>query len=283
MKHRLLCVFGALTVLTAVRAVDLAPDSPAGCVFYESGSNIAHIASTTAVILDGDGTLHGLFYIASQSGGLPNLSNRSDGVWSYRKIDSMTAALTFTTGPSGDQHVDSRVLTFTSGTAGHAGSYDPPAIVGGSVGGPFRLVSQAVRSPLSNCSNRSVVSSGGSAFAGFVVTDSAPRAVLIRAVGPGLGQFGLTGFLKTPKLSVVAAADNRVVASNSGWTSTTGGLNGTVAIRQTSALVGAFALPEGSHDSATIVNLSAGAYIAQVSSDDSNDSGQALIEIYILP
>jgi hypothetical protein len=48
-------------------------------------------------------------------------------------------------------------------------------------------------------------------------------------------------------------------------------------------MTGAFALPELSKDSATIVALNAGAYIAEVTSTDFADSGEVLVEVYMLP
>ena len=50
-----------------------------------------------------------------------------------------------------------------------------------------------------------------------------------------------------------------------------------------SAAVGAFPLSAGSKDAVVILSLPAGAYVAQVTSPDAADSGQALIEVYILP
>jgi hypothetical protein len=59
--------------------------------------------------------------------------------------------------------------------------------------------------------------------------------------------------------------------------------DGSIAIRRTSAMVGAFALPEGSKDSATIVVLPEGPYVAEVASTESADAGEALVEVYMLP
>ena len=49
------------------------------------------------------------------------------------------------------------------------------------------------------------------------------------------------------------------------------------------ASVGAFPLPEGSKDAAVIIRLQPGSYVAQASAVDPTESGQVLIEVYILP
>ena len=59
---------------------------------------------------------------------------------------------------------------------------------------------------LGNLSIRSLVSAGaGTLVAGVTVTDH-ERYVLIRGVGPSLGAFGISGFLRKPMLSVHGAS-----------------------------------------------------------------------------
>ena len=272
-------------IIIAGRCWASVPDAPTGFAYYESGRTIARTTFIMAIVLKGDGTYQGLFVLGSGPGAVVppyTVGNLEDGTWSYRKTDSVTATLTVTNNSGTGPIRGVRTLQFSSDVAGFAARDD--VISGGSTGGAFRLVSQATRSPLANCSNRSFVESGGSAFAGFVVTDPAPRAVLIRAVGPSLGQFGIADFLKTPQLSVVAASNNSVVSNAGSWSSNVGkSIDGSIAISRTSAFVGAFPFLAGSNDSATIVYLSAGAYIAQATSADPTDSGQVLVEVYMLP
>jgi hypothetical protein len=108
-------------------------------------------------------------------------------------------------------------------------------------------------------------------IAGFVVAGQTPVRVLIRAVGPTLGAFGLTGTLADPKLEVFRG--DAKVAENDNWDATAGA---------TFASVGAFAFGAGSRDAAAVVSLSPGAYSAQVSGVG-NTRGIALIEVYELP
>lgn len=67
-----------------------------------------------------------------------------------------------------------------------------------------------------NLSTRVRVSAGaGVAIPGIVVEDDNARTLLVRAVGPGLGQFGVAGTLARPAL--VLRQGNRVHAANAGW------------------------------------------------------------------
>jgi len=131
---------------------------------------------------------------------------------------------------------------------------------------------------LINISTRAQVGTGANIIIpGFVIAGSGTETLLIRADGPSLTQFGVTGVLAQPSLS---AFDNtgQVIASNTGW-----GKNSDPAlITSTDASVGAFALATGSLDSAEIVSLSAGAYTMQVSGVG-NSTGVALAEVYEVP
>lgn len=129
-------------------------------------------------------------------------------------------------------------------------------------------------SRLVNVSARINVSPGeGTLIAGMSITGNAPKAVLIRGVGPGLTQFGVTGVLADPQIAVFNGST--VVASNDNWeTGTTLGQ-----IATTSAQVGAFPLTAGSRDAALVVTLQPGSYTVQITGVG-NTSGVALVEIY---
>jgi len=100
------------------------------------------------------------------------------------------------------------------------------------------------------------------------------ETLLIRADGPSLTQFGVTGVLAQPSLSVFDNA-GKVIASNTGW-----GTNSNPGqIASAAAAVGAYALPLGSADCALIASLPAGAYTVQVSGVN-NTTGVALAEVY---
>ena len=94
-------------------------------------------------------------------------------------------------------------------------------------------------------------------IAGFVISGNTPETVLIRGIGPTLGQFGVTGSLAAPEL-VLYDSGNNTLQTNSGWG---GGAN----LVQAFASVGAFSLAANSADAAILVTLPPGAYTAEVS------------------
>jgi hypothetical protein len=126
---------------------------------------------------------------------------------------------------------------------------------------------------LTNISTRAKVTArdaGGATIAGFYVSGSAPKQILVRGIGPGLAQFGVNGVLSNPTLTLY---DNKgvVVATNSGWAND-------AKIAAAGDAVGAFKLVSGSKDAAILATLAPGAYTAQVQSD--SDNGAVLIEAY---
>lgn len=140
----------------------------------------------------------------------------------------------------------------------------------------------------SNISTRCYVGTGSAAaICGVVVTGPAPRKVLVRAVGPTLGNFGITGVLEHPQL-ILADSSSQTIAMNSGWYGVTSLGNSTVnaivrsATTSDMAAVGAFALSSGSADAAFVATLPPGSYTAQVIGADGG-AGVALVEIYSLP
>jgi Protein of unknown function (DUF4038)/Putative collagen-binding domain of a collagenase len=128
---------------------------------------------------------------------------------------------------------------------------------------------------LVNISARAQVGTGGNILIpGFVIGGSGTETLLIRADGPALTAFGVSGVLAQPTLSVF---DNTgaVIASNTGW-----GTDGDPdQVASAAASVGAFALASGSADCALIANLPAGAYTVQISGVN-NSTGIALAEVY---
>jgi hypothetical protein len=107
------------------------------------------------------------------------------------------------------------------------------------------------------------------AIAGFVVVGTAPKPMLIRAVGPGLSAYGVTDAVAAPQLQLLDHNGN-VIASNSGW-------NNDAQISATSTSLGAFALAAGSRDAALLTTLAPGLYTAKVTAPA---TGEVLIEVY---
>jgi hypothetical protein len=106
-------------------------------------------------------------------------------------------------------------------------------------------------------------------IAGFAIGGTGSISVLARGVGPALTQFGVTGALGDPQLSLFSSTGTEIV-SNSGWSSS---------LASVFAQVGAFLLSDGSSDAALVQSLPVGTYSAEVSSV-SGGSGIALVELY---
>ena len=130
---------------------------------------------------------------------------------------------------------------------------------------------------LVNISTRAVVGTGlDTLIAGVVVTGNLPQRVLIRAAGPALASFGVTGALARPQLALYSG--DTVLAQNTGWSTAPD----SAAISQAAGRSGAFAFAADSADSALIATLAPGAYTVQVTSADTTN-GAALVEIYEVP
>lgn len=131
---------------------------------------------------------------------------------------------------------------------------------------------------LANVSSRAQTGTGANAqILGFVVNGPRPRQMLIRGVGPSLASYGVTGALADPTLAIFDAA-GRQVAANDNW----GDGTSLPDLRAAATSAGAFALVDGSRDSALLITLDPGAYSAQVSSV-AGATGVSLVEIYEVP
>jgi hypothetical protein len=128
---------------------------------------------------------------------------------------------------------------------------------------------------LVNVSARATSGAGGDVLiAGFNIAGEKPKTVLIRAIGPTLSAFGVTGVLADPKLDLFNSAQ-RQTDQNDNW-------GGSAALAAAFASVGAFQLPGESRDAALLATLQPGSYTAQVSGVN-NTTGVALVEIYDIP
>lgn len=128
---------------------------------------------------------------------------------------------------------------------------------------------------LYNMSVNTTLAVGEQVVPGFVVEGNGSRNVLIRAIGPGLTQFGVGGVLADPTITLnrISGGVASVVATNDNWASS-------LAATFTSA--GAFGLTNGSTDAALQANLLPGSYTVTVQGKTGN-SGQVLVEVYEIP
>lgn len=127
-----------------------------------------------------------------------------------------------------------------------------------------------------NLSTRAFVGTGDQTLvSGFVVAGAGTRRVLLRAVGPTLGDYGVADYVANPQLKLFSDAVE--LALNDDWNDG----DNAAAVASTATAVGAFPLPTGSKDSALLIDLPAGVYTAQVS-NLSHATGTALLEVYVL-
>lgn len=123
---------------------------------------------------------------------------------------------------------------------------------------------------LTNLSSRAMLTNGDTLIAGFVIGGDVRKKLLIRAVGPTLSSFGITGAFEDPKLDVLVGT--AAIASNDNWSAS--------AVAATTTALNTFPLVSGSKDAATVVQLSPGSYTVHVTGTTSSGSGVVLIEIY---
>lgn len=103
-----------------------------------------------------------------------------------------------------------------------------------------------------------------------------PATMLLRAVGPSLANYQVSGVLAKPTMTVYDGAGN-VVATNTGWNADA---TQAALITQAELQVGEFPLTSPD-DSAMLLGLKAGLYTIQVKGADGG-SGNALVEAYYL-
>jgi hypothetical protein len=111
---------------------------------------------------------------------------------------------------------------------------------------------------------------------GFYLAGAGTQRVLVRAIGPGLAGFGVSGTLARPELAL-RRANGSLVAGNRGWDS--GGVSDPQALAAATGQVGAFPLARGSADCALLATLEPGAYTAPVTAADGGN-GIALVEVF---
>jgi hypothetical protein len=116
---------------------------------------------------------------------------------------------------------------------------------------------------------------GAGVTAGFVLGGSTSRRVLIRAIGPTLGNapFDVPEVVEDPQLALFSGPAQ--ISANDNW-------GGTSVLSAAFAQVGAFALPAASRDAALLVTLAPGSYTVNVNGVGST-TGVALIEVYEVP
>ena len=130
----------------------------------------------------------------------------------------------------------------------------------------------APTSRLTNLSIRGNVQTAADIIiAGFGTSGTGTKSILIRGVGPSLAQFGVSGVLPAPELTLFDPASTQI-AANSGW-------GGSSTLSETFGRVGAFALAPTSADAAILQSVGVGSYTAELSGVGGT-AGVGLTELY---
>ncbi|PYI91704.1 MAG: hypothetical protein DME97_12480 [Verrucomicrobia bacterium] len=131
---------------------------------------------------------------------------------------------------------------------------------------PFTVVAEK----LANISTRVSAGTGDNRLiGGFIISGTASKKVIVRAMGPSLGDFGVTSALADPTLELHDAT-GVVIATNDNWADT-----------QRSDIVASGIPPPNELESAIVRTLAPGAYTAIVDGKDGG-VGTALVEVYDL-
>lgn len=128
-------------------------------------------------------------------------------------------------------------------------------------------------SRLSNLSTRGAVGTGADIMvAGFVVEGSMTKDLVIRAVGPKLATYGVTGELADPQIALYRSENgaSNLMMEVDGWDAS---------LSSVFADLGAFDLDGDSASAAVRVQLQPGAYTVHVSGV-ADTTGVALVEVY---
>ena len=133
---------------------------------------------------------------------------------------------------------------------------------------------------LINLSCQTTVAAGGTLTAGFVVSGTTSETILVRATGPALAAYGVTGTMPDPQISVQqlpTVVGTYPSAANAAW-------GGNAQITAADSAASAFPLTNpASKDSALLITVPPGVpYSVQVSSV-SGTAGTVLVEIYEVP
>jgi hypothetical protein len=143
---------------------------------------------------------------------------------------------------------------------------------------------QTNQSKLIAISSRGVVGNGQNIIIpGVSVGGSSSRILLIRAVGPTLGAFGVPGTLANPTIRVIQSVNgtDTTVATNDDWETQSATATFTAAeVRELTTKAGAFTLPSGSKDASLLFTTSTNTSYTVLVSGAAGETGVALVEVY---
>ena len=125
-------------------------------------------------------------------------------------------------------------------------------------------------STVSNISTRGEAGTGDDVMiGGFIIGGTTPAKIMVRAIGPSLAAFGVSGVLPDPVLEL-HDKDGSLIYQNDNWRA-----------EQAQQIIDTTIPPSDESESAIIATLAPGAYTAIVH-DAGTAQGVALVEVYML-
>jgi len=130
-------------------------------------------------------------------------------------------------------------------------------------------IATGATSHLTNISTRGLVKTANDVMIAGLIVQSRNEQVIVRALGPTLTNFGITGPLADPSLSLIDA-NGTLLAFNDNWKNT-----------QQAEITATGKAPPDDRESAIMRTLVPGNYTAVVRGMN-NTTGLALVEVYAL-
>ncbi len=250
-----------------------ASSSAAGSYFAVASNSVGQAVSTVATLSVGTGSAPVIVTPPVSENVVPG-SNAS-----FTVSATGTAPLAYQWNFNGSPiaGATSQTLTIPNAGSGNDGSYSVTvsSVAGSttSAAATLDVTAQATGPRLINLSARATVGTSSDVLiAGFYISGSGQKNMIVRGVGPTLAQFGVPGYLTQPGLDLFNQASVQI-ASDNGWMGSSSLSAGFVS-------VGAFPFLTNSADSALELGLSANAsYTAEVVGANGG-TGVALAELY---
>jgi hypothetical protein len=222
--------------------------------FTGKASNVNAPGSTNlTLIVDANDNLYLIHEVSAgvYSGGIGTVTPNgaeTGGAFSFTSMKGDVGSGTFTT----NAYTMSGSFTYSSG------SFD------------FVAFRDAAANRFGNISTRGFVGTGQNVLIGGFNIDGGPKLVLVRVLGPGLAQYGITAPIMDPTVTLYHG--QTPLASNTGWQN-----QSSPAI--VSEIQATHLSPPAAGDDAILIQLEAGAYTSIVEGA-SGDTGTALVEVY---
>jgi hypothetical protein len=290
---------GAASGVNGNQASNGAVDSGAAYVFVRSGSTWTHQAYLKAsnpgaadffggsVAISGDTAVVGAFEEDSAATGVngDQASNgaidsgaayvfvRSGATWTqqaYLKASNSGAGDFFVAvAISGDTVVVGASLEDSAASGINGNQADNSATNSGAA---YVFNGLPATAPLRNISTRADALTGSEVLiGGFIISGTGNAQVLVRGLGPTLGDFGVTGVLADPTLALHHTnnqGQDSIIATNDNWKNT-----------QQAAIQATGKAPAHDSEAATLQTLAPGNYSA-VLAGKNNTTGVGLLEVY---